>query len=368
MTEGASPFEVRPPSLDFARELHGFRWLRHLRAAGHELAFANARALVGDWIRNCRGGSDPVAWESEVVARRVIAWFSHSPIVLRDADPAFYRRFMKSLASQVRFLRQIAASAPDGETRLRARIAIAFASLVMPSSQGSMRSAAESARRRDRAADSAGRGACLAESPGDPRSPRRFAAAQTNLPQSRLRPACPPDTCDRPHVPGTALLSPCRRRTGTVQRSWRDPGKGNEPDTASRRDVRSALPSFAAPEIPASFCRTHDDHRGYRGAAAGSALATCTCRLSLVRDVVGVSSAHRQFGRTCPWRAGNRHVCAIDCGAFDRGPRKHVVQPPVSLEVSRPIAWRRRARGSHPHERRPGRVARLHGRPRRISR
>ena len=142
LTEGASPFETPPPSLDFARELHSFRWLRHLRAAGHELAFANARALVGDWIRTCGRGREPIAWESEVVARRVIAWFSHAPVVLRDADPAFYRRFLKSLAAQVRFLKQVAASAPDGETRLRVSIAVALASLVMPSPRRAVRSAA----------------------------------------------------------------------------------------------------------------------------------------------------------------------------------------------------------------------------------
>ena len=142
MTEGASPFEIPLPSSEFARELHSFRWLRHLRAAGHELAFANARALVADWIRNCGRGEEAVAWESDVVARRAIAWFSHSPIVLRNADPAFYRRFLKSLAMQVRFLKQVAATAPDGETRLRVRIAIAFASIVIPSARAAVRSAA----------------------------------------------------------------------------------------------------------------------------------------------------------------------------------------------------------------------------------
>src|SRR5690554_7565447 len=28
-----SPFDLKPPSLEWARELHGFGWLRHLRAA-----------------------------------------------------------------------------------------------------------------------------------------------------------------------------------------------------------------------------------------------------------------------------------------------------------------------------------------------
>ena len=39
-----SPFEIAPPSEGWARELYGFGWLRHLRAAGSELAREQAKA------------------------------------------------------------------------------------------------------------------------------------------------------------------------------------------------------------------------------------------------------------------------------------------------------------------------------------
>ena len=141
-TEGESPFEATMPSPEFERQLHAFRWLRHLRAARHELAASNARALTEDWIRGFGRRAEGVAWDVDIVARRLIAWFSHSPVVLRDADPAFYRRFLRSLVQQAGYLRQVAASAPDGEIRLRARIALAFASLVVPSSRKAMETAA----------------------------------------------------------------------------------------------------------------------------------------------------------------------------------------------------------------------------------
>ena len=41
-----SPFEITPPSEAWAKELHGFSWLRHLRAAGSELSREQAKALV----------------------------------------------------------------------------------------------------------------------------------------------------------------------------------------------------------------------------------------------------------------------------------------------------------------------------------
>lgn len=126
----------------FLRALHGFGWLRHMRAADHELAFANARALVDDWItvEGRRLGGLP--YEPDVVATRLIAWFSHSPIVLRGADHGFYRRFLKSIALQTRYLRLVSASLPMGATRFKARIALAMASLCLPASSGAVRAAA----------------------------------------------------------------------------------------------------------------------------------------------------------------------------------------------------------------------------------
>jgi uncharacterized heparinase superfamily protein len=141
-TCGQSPFHVDMFDEPFLRSLHGFGWLRHMRAADHELAFANARALVEDWItvEGRRLGGLP--HEPDVVAARLIAWFSHSPIVLRGADHGFYRRFLKSIALQTRYLRLVSASLPTGETRFKARIALAMASLCLPASSGTIRAAA----------------------------------------------------------------------------------------------------------------------------------------------------------------------------------------------------------------------------------
>jgi uncharacterized heparinase superfamily protein len=131
-TFGDSPFAVELPSRAFAERLHGFGWLRHIRADKTEAGCAHARHIVGDWIsvhgRRRRG----IAWDPNVVATRVIAWLSHSPIILHAAESGFYRRFMKSLAYQISYLRKIAASCPDAESRLRVRTALAVASLSLP--------------------------------------------------------------------------------------------------------------------------------------------------------------------------------------------------------------------------------------------
>jgi uncharacterized heparinase superfamily protein len=95
--EGRSPFDIPPPSAEWARELVGFAWLRHMRAADTALARANARAMVGDFLvayPRLRGG---VAGEPAVAARRILSWLSQSPFILNGADADFYRAFMKGL-------------------------------------------------------------------------------------------------------------------------------------------------------------------------------------------------------------------------------------------------------------------------------
>jgi len=140
-TGGQSPFQINVPNRGWQKTLHGFRWLRHMRAAGTELAAANARALVSDWIAIHGNQISGVAWEPGTTAKRVIAWLQHSSVVLQGAEFPFYRAFLKSLAVQIRYLRSMTREMPDGKDRLRARIALAFAALSLPAPASALRAA-----------------------------------------------------------------------------------------------------------------------------------------------------------------------------------------------------------------------------------
>jgi len=128
---GFSVFDTVPPNDDWSRQLHSFGWLRHLRASDMALSRSNARSLVDEWIRHARH-HDRIAWEPEVVARRLIAWLSQAPLVLDGCDLAFYRRYMRSLNAQTRYLRRVAFDGPPGLPRLRVTIALASLALSMP--------------------------------------------------------------------------------------------------------------------------------------------------------------------------------------------------------------------------------------------
>lgn len=143
-TGGESPFRISASHEGWQRSLHGFRWLRHMRAASSELASANARVLVKDWIAIHGSHIAGIAWDPGVTAKRIIAWLQHSSVVLQGADLPFYRAFLKSLAMQIRYLRSMTREMPHGKDLLRARIALAFAALSLPAPPSALRSASRS--------------------------------------------------------------------------------------------------------------------------------------------------------------------------------------------------------------------------------
>src|SRR5436190_927170 len=129
--DGRSPFEIEPPSDEWSDQLLGFGWLRHLRAAESAITRANARALVDEWI-SLQGAFDTVdSWRPDLVARRIISWLCQAPLVLHEADMRFYRRFLRNLTRQVRYLRRSYAATRDGVPRLQAVMALAYAALCM---------------------------------------------------------------------------------------------------------------------------------------------------------------------------------------------------------------------------------------------
>jgi uncharacterized heparinase superfamily protein len=136
---GRSIFDLEPPSEDWEVALLGFGWLRHLRAADTALTRANARALVDDWISN-PSHRRPAARRADVLSRRVISLLSQAPLVLSDTDGKFYRRYLRGLAREIRYLRYTMLDIPDGVPRLQVVIALCYASLCLANQARHIRS------------------------------------------------------------------------------------------------------------------------------------------------------------------------------------------------------------------------------------
>ena len=125
-----SPFDLRPPSDDWARELHGFAWLRHLKAAANDTATATALQLTGSWIERSRTRNG-VAWEPAVLGRRLVSWIVNAGLLLDRVDQTVYDRITDSLADQLIHLSATWRDAPEGYPRLLALTALTYGDLCI---------------------------------------------------------------------------------------------------------------------------------------------------------------------------------------------------------------------------------------------
>ncbi|CAA9316687.1 MAG: Heparinase II/III-like, partial [uncultured Microvirga sp.] len=139
-TGGRSPFSFPPPSPAWGEAFYGFGWLRHLRAADTALARANAKALVGDFLAK-RRGHHRIARHTPVVARRLLSFLSHSPLLLDGADHELYQRFVRGVGAGVRDLERDLRGGGRPLWRLIAVVALCQASLCCEGLEGRLRRA-----------------------------------------------------------------------------------------------------------------------------------------------------------------------------------------------------------------------------------
>lgn len=126
----SSPFAVEAPNEAWARELHGFSWMRDLRASQDDMALEHSRFLLLDWIAKS-SRMEGVAWNTEVTARRVLSWLCHAPLLLDEVGEEDYDRVMRSFGQQLRYLSASYANTDDGAPRLTSLIALVFAGLCL---------------------------------------------------------------------------------------------------------------------------------------------------------------------------------------------------------------------------------------------
>lgn len=127
---GLSPFALPPPNAAWARDLHGFGWLRHLRTAGNDDAQSAARSFVASWLTLERRLSD-TAFEPPIVARRVISWISHADLLLEGSEQKDYLAMAASLGVDIQLLAATWRNARDGYPRLLTLTAQVFAGLCV---------------------------------------------------------------------------------------------------------------------------------------------------------------------------------------------------------------------------------------------
>lgn len=126
-----SPWDETSEDAEWRDALHGFSWLRDLRAFGGDEARRLARRLTEDWLsRHQRWSAN--AWRADIIGRRLVAWTSHFELFFSGAPDPFRSQLLAGMAQQARHLNRTAAGEVDGIARLTAIKGLLYAGLCIP--------------------------------------------------------------------------------------------------------------------------------------------------------------------------------------------------------------------------------------------
>lgn len=122
-------WEPEGVSAAWLHHMHGFSWLRDLRACGGDLPRRQARSLIMDWI-GCYKGWKALAWQSDIAGERIGNWIALYEFFGASADDEFQRVFLASLTRQARHLSRALPGDVAGLPLLQAVRGLAFAGLA----------------------------------------------------------------------------------------------------------------------------------------------------------------------------------------------------------------------------------------------
>lgn len=124
-------FDIAPPTRAFSDALHGFSWLRHFEASPDPKVRAGAIDLLRGWMERREAGLLRLAERPSVVARRLVSFVMHSPLVGVQPDLAAYTRVLRHMAMDAAQLKVVAARSGIGMARLEAAVALLYYALAM---------------------------------------------------------------------------------------------------------------------------------------------------------------------------------------------------------------------------------------------
>lgn len=112
--------------------VHGFAWLRDLRALGTASARTRARALLGEWMDLPQAA---LSRRPDVVGSRIAAWLGHYDFVAATADDQFRARLMTRLVADAHALAATLPPQPQDERGLTALKGLIAAAVALPDQQ-----------------------------------------------------------------------------------------------------------------------------------------------------------------------------------------------------------------------------------------
>ena len=93
-------WEIKPKDPLSFESLHGFTWLRHLRAQGGEEARQTARKLVLDWLNSFNNWHSTV-WRGDILGERISSWLGMFDFFCESASDDFRNLVLESISKQI---------------------------------------------------------------------------------------------------------------------------------------------------------------------------------------------------------------------------------------------------------------------------
>lgn len=115
--------------------MHGFAWLRDLRAAGGDAARRRARDLVRDWLERHETWSAP-AWDPLATGLRLGHWLGCFDFFAASAQIEFRHRLLASIARQAQHLSRALPAGLGGADLIAAAKGLILAGVALPAGQG----------------------------------------------------------------------------------------------------------------------------------------------------------------------------------------------------------------------------------------
>ena len=123
-------FAVAAGSAAMRAHVHGFAWMRDLRALGTDAARMRARALAQDWI--AAPALDPIAGKPDVAGARLASWLGHYDFFAASADDGFRQKLMGRLVTDARSLSALLPTEELDGRALTALKGLVAASVALP--------------------------------------------------------------------------------------------------------------------------------------------------------------------------------------------------------------------------------------------
>jgi len=116
----------------FQRYAHSFHWLQDLAQTRDQAKAKDAAETIIGWWLPVGDHWDINIWNAETLARRIINWLSHAPLILSSTDLVYRSKLLLVMARQTRHLMHTYGDVEPGLPELYTSAALTLAGLLLP--------------------------------------------------------------------------------------------------------------------------------------------------------------------------------------------------------------------------------------------